>query len=77
MKVLKRMTQTVLAGGVALLSGLVLANGTISQMSGTLSVRKGDGTVRNLWLKCEHCGDTLRKLTTRSDDEIAAELAGQ
>jgi hypothetical protein len=38
---------------------------------------EGDGTVRNLWLKCEHCGDTLRKLTTRSDDEIAAELAGQ
>jgi hypothetical protein len=37
----------------------------------------GDGPVRNLWLKCEHCGDTLRKLTARSDDEIAAELASQ
>ncbi len=60
MKVLKRMTQTVLAGGVALLSGLVLANGTISQMSGTLSVRKGDGTVRILSQKSEiQPGDTV------------------
>ena len=60
MKVLKRMTQTVLAGGVALLSGLVLANGTISQMSGTLSVRKGDGTVRILSQTSEiQPGDTV------------------
>ena len=60
MKVLKRMTQTVLAGGVALLSGVVLANGTISQMSGTLSVRKGDGTVRILSQKSEiQPGDTV------------------
>ena len=60
MKVLKRMTQTVLAGGVALLSGVVHANGTISQMSGTLSVRKGDGTVRILSQKSEiQPGDTV------------------
>lgn len=38
---------------------------------------EGDGRIRNLWLKCEHCGDTLRKLTARTDDEIAAELASQ
>ncbi len=60
MNVLKRMTRTVLAGGVALLSGVVLANGTISQMSGTLSVRKGDGTVRILSQKSEiQPGDTV------------------
>jgi hypothetical protein len=38
---------------------------------------EGDGTVRSLWLKCDKCGDTLRKLTARGDDEIAAELAAQ
>ena len=60
MTVLKRMTRTVLAGGVALLSGVVLANGTISQMSGTLSVNKGDGTVRILSQKSEiQPGDTV------------------
>jgi len=43
----------------------------------TIDTIDGDGPVRNLWLKCEHCGHTLRKLTARSDHEINAELAGQ
>ena len=60
MKMSKRMTGAVLAGGMAMLAGSVLANGTVSQLSGTLSVRKGDGTVRILSQKSEiQPGDTV------------------
>ena len=43
-----------------LIAGGVLANGTITQLAGTLSVKRGDGSVRILSMKSEVIpGDTL------------------
>jgi hypothetical protein len=35
------------------------------------SVENGTGTIRSIWLKCSLCGDTQRRLSTRTDEEIA------
>ena len=51
----------IIAAGVAfMLSGGVLAEGSVSQLSGTLSVKKADGTVRILSQKSQiQPGDTI------------------
>src|SRR4051812_50091121 len=49
-----------LAAGLAVLAGPAAATGAVSQLSGTLSVRKSDGSVRILSQKSEiQDGDTL------------------
>ena len=61
MKTGKTFRKVVLAAGVASMCGVALAdNGAVSQLSGTLSVRKADGSVRILSQKSEiQSGDTI------------------
>jgi len=61
MKTSKRIAGALLAGGIALISSAVFAdNGAVSQLSGTLSVRKADGSVRILSQKSAiQPGDTI------------------
>ena len=61
MKISKQIAGAVLAGGIVVMSGAVLANtAAVAQLSGTLSVRKADGSVRILSQKSEiQSGDTI------------------
>jgi len=65
MKTSMQIAATVVAGSIALISGGVLAdNGSVSQLSGVLTVRKADGSVRILSQKSDiQPGDTIN--TTR------------
>lgn len=61
MKASKQFAVALVAGSVAMVSSAVFAdNGAVSQLSGTLSVRKADGSVRILSKKSEiQNGDTI------------------
>lgn len=56
----KQIAGAVAACGITILSGGVFANGSVAQLSGTLSVKKADGTVRILSQKSQiQPGDTI------------------
>lgn len=61
MRTTHQITALLLAGSLALASAIVQANtGTVTQLSGTLSVRKADGSVRILSQKSQiESGDTV------------------
>ena len=52
----KQIAGAVVACGITILSGGVFANGSVAQLSGTLSVKKADGTVRILSQKSQKIG---------------------
>src|SRR5438477_10544801 len=56
----KKIFKILIAAGIAAVAGGAIAAGQVSQLSGTLSVRKADGSVRILSQKSDIAdGDTL------------------